>query len=269
MSEPEAFYLPRPGSPDEYDTTPATASPWDAGAQHGGPPAALLAAAMMATDPDPDLEPARVTVDMLGRIPQGRVRVEAAVVRPGRRVAMVQGRLLVDDEVAVTATAWRVRRVLGATADVADAPAALPDVPEPADGPGADRFFPGVPDDWGYGRAVDWRFVEGGYRDLGPGRVWTRVRIPLVAGQPLDPLSRLLVVADSANGLSIRLPLAQWWSIPPTMTATVQRLPRGEWTYLDAATALGPDGRGTARATVSDTGGLLAEVAQPLMVAPR
>ncbi len=263
MSEHEAFYLPR--GDDEYDSTPATASPWDADAQHGGPPAALLAGALMRTNPDPDLVLARIGVDMLGRIPQGRVRTEARVVRPGRRVEMVEGRLLVDDDVAVTATAWRVRRVVGATADVADAPAPLPDVP--AEGPAG--FFPGVPDDWGYGRAVEWRFVEGGYGHLGDARVWTRVRIPLIADREIDGLERLLVVADSANGLSIRLPLDEWWSIPPTANVTIQRVPAGEWTFVEAATRLGPDGRGMARATMSDLDGVLADVAQPLMVAPR
>ena len=40
-SEPEAYYLPRGNG--RYEPTRATESPWDRKAQHGGPPAALLA----------------------------------------------------------------------------------------------------------------------------------------------------------------------------------------------------------------------------------
>src|SRR6266700_4438553 len=39
--EPEAYYLPRGNG--RYEPTRATESPWDRKAQHGGPPAALLA----------------------------------------------------------------------------------------------------------------------------------------------------------------------------------------------------------------------------------
>ena len=38
---PEAYYLPRGNG--RYEPTWATESPWDRKAQHGGPPAALLA----------------------------------------------------------------------------------------------------------------------------------------------------------------------------------------------------------------------------------
>lgn len=263
MTQPEAFYLPR--GDGEFDSTTATSSPWDPTAQHGGPPAALLGRAMAATNADPDLSLARVTIDMLGRIPQGRIRVEAEVVRPGKRIEFVKGALFVDDVLAVLATGWKIRRTEATTAEVADPALDLPPVPET----GATSFFEGVPDDWGYGNAVEWRFVEGGYRTQGPAQVWGRVKIPLVAGEEIAPLERLLVVADSANGLSIRLPISQWWSIPPTMTATIQRVPAGEWTWLDAATTIGPDGRGIARASMADTEGLLAEITQPLMIAQR
>lgn len=266
----EAFYLPdADGADDVFTSTAATASPWDESLQHGGPPAALLARAVERVWPDPGMRIARITVDMLGGIPQGTVRTEAEVVRPGKRVEMVAARLFVDDRLCVTATAWRIRADEGTTPpEVTGArttPQPVPDLP----GPQPAQYFDGVSPTWGYGRAIEWRFVTGGYNTLGPAAVWTRLRVPLVAGEEVSPTGRLLVVVDSANGLSGEMPLESWLFIPPTVTATIQRPPRGPWVLLDAASTIGPDGVGLAQAACHDRDGLLAVVAQPLLVAPR
>ncbi|QIG44324.1 thioesterase family protein [Nocardioides anomalus] len=265
MNLPEAYYLPV--GDDTFESTAATTSPWDLAAQHGGPPSALLARAVDRTTDDPGFTIARLTVDMLGAIPQGRVRTEAEVVRPGRRVEMVAARLYVDERLACTATAWRVREDRESTRHLVEPPAELPPLPEAEE----TAFFEGVPPEWGYGPSVDWRFVEGGFAGpaTGRARLWTRVRIPLVAGEETAPLHRLVVVADSTNGVSARLPLQEWWSIPNTLTVTVERVPDEEWMFLDAATDLSPHGRGAAHATMSDRHGVLAHVAQPLLVSPR
>lgn len=269
MNLPEAYYLPVGDDPDAstFDSTAATGSPWDLDAQHGGPPSALLARAVDRTTDDPSFSIARLTVDMLGAIPQGRIRTEAEVVRPGRRVEMVAARLYAEDRLACTATAWRVREDPESTRHLVDPPAVLPELPAT----GTTTFFEGVPPEWGYGPSIEWRFVEGGFSGAATGRarLWTRVRIPLVAGEETAPLHRLLVVADSTNGVSARLPIREWWSIPNTLTVTVERLPTDEWMFLDAATDLSPHGRGLAHAVMSDRGGVLAHVTQPLLVSQR
>jgi hypothetical protein len=261
-TEHEAFYLPE--GPDRFRTTAATASPWDESMQHGGPPAALLSRAVEQLRPDPSMPIARITVDMLGAIPQGLIRTEARVVRPGRRIELVEASLWANDQLAVTATAWRIRATPGTTAGLWH-PAEQPPVPETP----TPTFFPGISPDWGYGNAVDWRFVKSGFADLGPALVWTRPKIPLVAGEDLTPVQRLLIVADSVNGISVELPMAEWFSIPPTMTATLQRPPQGEWILLDAESTIGPDGTGLALGTAHDHLGVVASIAQPLMVARR
>jgi hypothetical protein len=58
----------------------------------------------------------------------------------------------------------------------------------------------------------------------------------LVDGLALTGLDRALIVADSVNGLSLSMPLGQWLSIPPTMTATLLRPPAGEWVHLACRT---------------------------------
>jgi hypothetical protein len=253
---PEAFYLPL--GADRFRPTRATESPWDRTAQHGGPPAALLADVIDRAVGD-GLRLARISVDFLGPVPLQDASVQTDPLKPGRLVHLSEARLVVDGRAAVVARAWHI--ATGPRPPVASEPTRPPELPGPAD----QRFFPGL-DDWGYGQAIEWRFTRGGYDVPGSADVWTRVRIPLVADQPPTGLARALIVADSANGLSALLPMRQWLSIPPTMTTTLLREPSGEWTHLSCRTELADDGIGLAHADLSDRDGLVGKVAQPLLI---
>jgi hypothetical protein len=254
----EAFYLPL--GEGRFAPTKATESPWDTGSQHGGPPSALLAHLAAATA-EPGQRAARVSVDFLGAIPRRELAVEVSVVRPGRRISLSEARMTVDGRGGAGARGWF--RATGPTPP-ARTPAVLPP-PVPAQ----DSVFLPHLADWGYGKALDWRYTAGSADHPGPAAVWTRVRIPLVADQPITPLARVLVAADAANGLSAELPLDRWLSIPPGMATTLLREPAGEWVHLDCRTQLAEDGLGLSSAVLSDPSGTLGEVAQPLLVRAR
>lgn len=253
-------------SGDVYAPTAATSSPWDDRAQHGGPPSALLAWALRARHPREDAIVVRASIDFLGTIPRVPLRVRTRIVRPGARVelgeAVLAGR---DDEREfVVGRFWRMR--------VADVPLprdrdidALPAIPDAQ----PQRYFTGLREGWGYGQSIEWRFVNGGLRTPGPADAWTRVRIPLVAGSELDPLSRTLIVADSANGVSAELPITDYLSIPPGLAVTLDRYPAGDWVYLNARTRLTSRGVGHAEGWLGDAGGRLGLVAQPLLIEKR
>jgi hypothetical protein len=260
-SEPVAYYLPRGNG--RYEPTPATESPWDRTAQHGGPPAALLAHVIDQKVGGP-LRLGRISVDMLGPIPLREVAVEVSLIKPGRRVCLTEARMSVDGRVAVTARAWHIATGARppATGEQPAAPAPLPSKPAPQ------HFYPGL-EDWGYGRSIEWRFTRGSLDSLGAADVWARVRLPLVDGLALTGRDRVLITADSANGLSMSLPIQEWFSIPPTMTATLLRPPVGEWVHLACRTHLTDDGIGLAHADLSDPEGFIGEVAQPLLVQQR
>jgi hypothetical protein len=259
--EAEAYYLPR--GEGRYEPTRATESPWDSKAQHGGPPAALLARVIDETVKGP-LRIGRISVDIFGPIPRREVVVDVSPIKPGRRVQLTEARMSVDGRVAATARAWHI--ATGdrppVTGEQRIAPPPVPMMPTPQD------FFTGL-DDWGYGRSIEWRFTCGGFDTLGPADVWTRVRLPLVDGIALTGQDRALIAADSANGLSLSLPLETWFSIPPTMTATLLRPPAGEWVHLACRTHLTDDGIGLAHADLFDPDGFIGEVAQPLLVQKR
>lgn len=260
---PEAFYLPV--GDDEFDTTPATASAWGEGLQHGGPPSALLARAMERCEPKPDMPLARVTVDLLGPVPQGRIRTEARVLRPGKRVELLEAQMWADDRLVVSATGWRIVQTPGISAQFATLEPELPPIPDESSA----TYFRGQPSGWGYGDATDWRFVEGAFDQTGPAMIWTRVKIPLVAGEQISPIQRMLVTADSTNGVSAEIQLGDWFFIPPSVSVTIQREPASEWLFFEAATTIGENGTGIARGSMFDEMGLVSRIEQPLLVAPR
>lgn len=257
----EAFYLPL--GDGAYASTPSTSGPWDERLQHGGPPEALLARELRraaAAHGDTPFALGRITFEILGPIPVADVTVTAEVTRPGRRVQQLEGTLSAGGRPVLTARAWQVTPA--ASEDVTDdhvAPA-LPDAETPL-APPWDRS--------GYLRALEWRWTRGDYNEAGPGSAWARSRIPLVAGEPLDGLSRLLLVADSANGVSGTLPLDGWYFIPPETTIHLLREPEGEWISLEARTTIAGGGAGLAQSVLSDARGVVGHSAQTLLIAPR
>ena len=150
-----------------------------------------------------------------------------------------QAQMTVGDRTVAVARTWHI--ATGPRPPIDDEHTEPPKLPPAQE----QRYFFGLTD-WGYGDAIEWRFTEGGYDTPGRAGVWTRVRPALIAGEPITPLARTLIVADSANGLSSTLPIADWWSIPPGMTTTLMRPPTGEWVHLACHTRLADDGIGLA-----------------------
>jgi hypothetical protein len=262
---PAASYYERLG-PVAYTSTAATQSPWQLDLQHGGPPAALLTREIEKSVADEPLVVGKVEVDFLGPIPQGRCAVAVDVLRPGRQVRQVQALMSFPehgDRPVVAARAWLFSIEPG-RAPATTRATLVPPLP----GPQPQRFFAGLDPSWGYGPSIEWRFSTGGFREVGAAQVWTRVRVPLVDDEPTSDLQRMLVVADSTNGISAALPMDRWLSIPPALTVVVRRAPAGEWFMLDAQTSIEAQGTGVAQSTIVDEQGICAHVLQPLLVAP-
>ena len=249
-----SFYLPL--GDDRFEPTVSTESPWDSTMQHGGPPAALLGHLMRVDG----LRLARISVDFLGPIPRQDLTVEVSPLKPGRMTTLNEARMVIGGRVAVTARAWHL----------------APGPPPPVE-PAAERADP-LPDsaetfgglgDWGYGQAFEWRCTYGSLNELGETHVWSRARVPLIEGEPMDGQARAIVVADSANGISAVLPMDKWLSIPPTMTTTLLRPADGEWVHLACRTTLSADGLGLTEGDLFDSAGKIGQVSQPLLVRAR
>jgi hypothetical protein len=135
--------------------------------------------------------------------------------------------------------------------------------------PGHGEPVPPLWRDFGYGDAVEWRYARGGWTEPGPAAVWTRLRVPVVAGAAPTPLQRVLAVADSGNGVSAVLPWDRHVFINCELTVHLLRAARGEWICLDAETAVAAGGAGLAHSVLSDRDGTVARGAQSLLVTAR
>lgn len=239
-----------------------TNGPWGPGAQHLGPPSALLVRALESVPGSANANLARVTVEILGAVPVAELGVSAQVERPGRSVELLSATLTADQRPVALARAWRI-----VTSDTSPVRVGAGDTLPPPDSASALER----PDGWhpGYLDAMEWRSVRGGLDVPGPATVWARQRVALVAGEAPSPLQRLFTVADSGNGASATLEPTRWWFINTELTVHVHRLPEGEWIGLDAATTVGPHGVGTANSVLHDVHGPVATGAQALMIRPR
>jgi acyl-Coa thioesterase superfamily protein/acyl-CoA thioesterase superfamily protein len=257
-----AFYEP---NGDRYAATELTRGPWDPGAQHAGPPAALLGREIERLPDSGEFQVGRVTFEILRSVPIATVEVDARIVRPGRRVQLVEAELSVAGEVSMRARAWRIR-----VAPVELSPEALATAPAP---PGPDRgaeveFFP-TGEEHGYHTAMECRFVSGGFVEPGPATVWLRMRQPLVSGEEPSPLQRVLVAADVGNGVSASLDYRRFLFINVDLTVQLERMPAGEWVCVDAVTLPQPSGIGTAESVLCDERGRVGRALQTLLIAAR
>lgn len=204
---------------------------------------------------------ARVTCEILGPVPVDTLTVHAEVERPGRSVRLLSARIVHRGRDVLRARSWWIRHAQTGLSDPAGPPPpALPAAASELSDPRWRR---------GYLCAVEWRFVTGGFEQAGPARVWTRARLPLVAGEQLSPLQRTMLVADSGNGVSSSLDLGGWHFINPELTVHLHREPVGEWICLQAVSTVQPAGVGLAESALSDLTGPIGRGAQALLVGPR
>lgn len=258
---PTSFFEP---DGDAFIATDLTRGPWDPGFQHAGPPAALLGRAVEEAAGGAAKRVGRITFEILRPVPVARLAVSAEVARPGRNVDLVEARLTNDDGAVMLARAWRIRE------GEVDVPA---DEVEPPPGPDEGRAEPffDVPhlDEAGYHTGMEVSFISGAFRESGAATVWMRMRHPLLPDEETSALTRVLIAADSGNGVSGRLDPRRVLFINTDLTVHLLRMPVGEWVCLDARTTLDGSTVGLAQSVLYDTGGAVGRSLQTLYVAER
>ena len=197
-------------------------------------------------------------------MPIGHLRPSARIVRPGKRVQLVEASLEADGEVVMRASAWRIR-----TSEVDFSDELLHRAESPGPEEGRDTGFFPTGHDVGYHSAMEYRFIEGAFLEPGPAKVWMRMRQPLIDGVEITPLQRILTAADSGNGISATLDYHHYLFINVDLTVHLERMPEGEWVGLDAITLPQRNGVGTADTLLFDQTGRIGRALQTLLVAPR
>lgn len=256
----DAFYVEDRG---RFVSTDLTRGPWDPGAQHGGPPAALLGRTVEHHDDRQDLQVARITFEILRPVPIAPLEVRTDAVRQGRSVQVVAATMTAHGVEVMRATALRIRKADLPLEGIVHAEAP----PGPEQGTRGEFFATGQ--STGYHTAMETSFLEGGFLDLGPAKVWMRMRCSLLAGEEPSPLVRVLVAADSGNGASATLDYGRFLFINPDLTVALHRLPVGEWVCLDARTTIEAHGLGLAESMIFDRQGPIGRGMQSLFVAER
>ncbi|HYI45795.1 MAG TPA: thioesterase family protein [Actinomycetota bacterium] len=244
-----------------FVSTDHTRGPWNPDAQHAGPTSALIGRAIELVGGRNDVQVARVTYEILRPIPVEPVTVTAEVIRPGQKVELIEATLSASGKEIIRARAWRIR-----TTEL-DLEVYEPKVDPP---PGRDlgrreESFGDV----GYLKAMETLFVEGSFLEVGPACAWFRMRHPLVEGEETSPLCRVLIAADSGNGISASLDWSKWLFINPDLSVYLHRLPRSEWICMAATTWAEQKGIGLAASTIFDEQGHIGGGMQSLYVGPR
>jgi hypothetical protein len=194
----------------------------------------------------------------------GELEVRASVLRPGRRVQLLEASLLADEGIEVTRA--RALQLRAAQLDAGrTAPTAAP--PGPEHGRANDirpRYRPMFSPD-----AVEIRFVAGAFYDRGPATAWFRLRVPLVAGEHASTLQRLAAAGDFGNGISSSLSWDEYVFINPDLTLYIERPPAGEWIAVEARTIIPADGIGVSEGVLYDERGRVGRATQALLITPR
>jgi hypothetical protein len=239
-----------------------TRGPWDPGAMHGGPPAALLARAIEACDPGPADFVARLTIELLRPVPLVPLTVSARSLRPGKMVHWIEAILCAGEVEVARAVGLRLRTV-------ADSPSAAP--PSVVALPGPDTGAPldldparvrGV----GFWMANDILMVGGAFLSPGPGRAWLCLKVPVVAGEDPTPAQRVAAAADFASGVGNPLDVTVGAAINADLTIGLHRPLNGSWVGLDSRAWAQPQGTGMAEAVIHDLDGPIGRSVQCLLV---
>src|SRR5665213_4139911 len=107
---PSALFVP---DGDGYLPTDLARGPWSPDALHGGPVAALVTRAVEQRATDDGLQLARVTVELLRPVPLAPLTVATSLVRPGRKVQLVDVVVEAGDVEVAWGRALRIRRLDG------------------------------------------------------------------------------------------------------------------------------------------------------------
>jgi hypothetical protein len=201
---------------------------------------------------------ARMTFDIARPVPIALLTVSTSILREGRRVVVVQAAI----EPYMRCTALLIRAAEEAAPNIGSASSVrLEDAQSKS-------FFP-VPYGVGYHTAMEVRFADGSFLERGPATAWLRMRVPLVDGEQPSSLTRVLVAADSGNGISNVLDFDEYLFVNADLTVHLLRYPLGEWVCMRAETSIDSAGIGLADTALYDERGRIGRSVQSVFVTRR
>jgi hypothetical protein len=98
------------GGATSVETSAFAGGPWDPKLQHGAAPSSLICWAVERLPSPVPMRVARLTVDLMRPVPVAPLTIETGILREGKKIQLVEVRLLANGTEVVRATALRIRR---------------------------------------------------------------------------------------------------------------------------------------------------------------
>lgn len=202
---------------------------------------------------------ARLSYDILGTLWAGELDVETKVVRPGRTIELVESTLTARGRTVLVCRAW-----LLSTSDTT-AVENLPDEPlTPREQCSGDNTLKS----WDGGFIASLSGVAAPDHAPGHGRIWVSTELDMVDGEPTSDLTRLMGLADTANGIAPVMEPCPGGYFYPNVDLQIHlfRAPAGSWLGLANQVTVGTDGIGLTSSVLHDEAGPFAHAEQTLTV---
>jgi hypothetical protein len=203
-----------------YQPTSVSRGPWSPTSLHGRVVAGLLGHAIEQRYGEPDMIPARFTIDMY-RLPDlSAAEVKVTPIREGRRIKVIDAEYIVGGVSMARATCQFLRRTENPEGNVWTPPTW--DVPKP------DEIEP--PSDGRSALGGMWatRPISGAFGGLGERRLWMSEVRECVGGEALTPFVRVALAADFASPFANAGDKGLGW-INSDITVYLHRLPTTPW----------------------------------------
>ncbi len=205
----------------------------------------LLGWALERAVDDPELHPARLSVDLPAPTAPEPVEVHTQVHHDRRRLRLVEAVLTQRGETVARASAMFLRRGTQPDGKVWSQPVQMPPLPIPLDGASPTLFLRT------YGWGGDLQNPDPDWDTSGPKYTWLHETRPLIDDEPLSAFARAAMCAD------VTAAIANWGSealqfINVDYTMTLSRLPEGPHIGLAALTHYSEDGIANGSAVIAD-----------------
>jgi hypothetical protein len=245
---------------------PCAIGPWAADRLHGGPVLGLIARAVEAAEPDPELVLGRLTVDLFRSVPAAPLDMRIESLRRGSRLALLRASVL--DGAGALLAQGSALLLRASDAAQREQPQATSHAPVGPDGLPTESLMRGAPRSSdrpaGFHTRVETRWVPRAPEQ--PLAVWFRMPMALVAGELASPLVSAVALSDFTNAVAAIAASARNERSAPFInvdtTLYLGRRPEGEWFCLQERGCTTERGISQAQVALFDSRGSLGHALQ-------
>lgn len=242
-----------------YQPAIHTQGAWTDKEQHMAPATGVICKELEQFRPREDMQYARISLDIYGRIHFSEFTITTQCIRPGKTIELIESRFEAKGQVCIVARAWRM------TTNDTKPVKGLEDSSIPS--------FKDLPH-WQGMSAWTGGYIESvkdhvriGERRPGKGQMWLTNKLDMVDGQSTSSFVKLMGLVDTMNGVVVRQGDRFDYMFPNLdLQIHFYRMPSGQWLGLDVQQQYGANGIGLTSAVLHDAEGPFGHAEQLLMV---